>query len=64
MLEEQLPASPYWRAELQALGEGKDKVLYWPLTHLEQWLPVIFAVVYVIRLPRRGRPAALIRSAA
>ncbi|SFQ77809.1 RipA family octameric membrane protein [Amycolatopsis rubida] len=48
MIEEQLPASPYWRAEWQALGEGKDKALYWPLTHLEQWLPVILAVVYVL----------------
>lgn len=48
MLEEQLPASPYWRAEWQALGEGRDKALYWPLTHLEQWLPVVLAVMYVL----------------
>ncbi|MEU5260632.1 hypothetical protein [Amycolatopsis sp. NPDC021455] len=47
MLEEKLPASPYWRAEWKALGEGKDKALYWPLTHLEQWLPVTLAVLYV-----------------
>jgi hypothetical protein len=47
-LEERLPASPYWRAEWKALGEGKDKSRYWQLTHLEQWLPVAFAVLYLI----------------
>ncbi len=38
-LEEHLPASPYWRAEWTALGEGKDRSKYWPLSHVEQWLP-------------------------
>ena len=47
-LEERLPASPYWRAEWTALGEGKDRSRYWPLTHLEQWLPAAFAALYVI----------------
>lgn len=46
-LEERLPASPYWRAEWKALGEGKDPSRYWPLTHLEQWVPVLFAVAYL-----------------
>ncbi|PZG02056.1 hypothetical protein C1I99_04260 [Micromonospora deserti] len=46
-LEERLPASPYWRAEWKALGEGKDPSRYWPLTHLEQWVPVSFALVYL-----------------
>jgi len=46
-LEERLPASPYWRAEWKALGEGRDKAKYWPLTHLEQWIPGIFAAVYI-----------------
>lgn len=45
-LEEQLPASPYWRAEWTALGGGVIKGRYWPLTHLEQWLPVLFAASY------------------
>lgn len=45
-LEERLPASPWWRAEWQALGEGKDRSLYWPLTHLEQWVPWIFILLY------------------
>jgi len=30
-----------------ALGEGKDWRMYLPLTHLEQWVPVLFAIVYV-----------------
>jgi hypothetical protein len=46
-LEERLPASPYWQAEWKALGEGKNKARYWPLTHLEQWTPLIFAGVYL-----------------
>lgn len=45
-LEERLPASPWWRAEWQALGGGKDRSLYWPLTHLEQWVPWIFVLLY------------------
>ncbi|WP_226900236.1 RipA family octameric membrane protein [Nonomuraea phyllanthi] len=47
VLEERLPASPYWRAEWTALGEGRDRSTYWPLTHLEQWVPVLFAAIYV-----------------
>ena len=46
-LEERLPASPYWRAEWKALGEGKDPARYWPLTHLEQWIPFLFAACYI-----------------
>jgi hypothetical protein len=47
VLEERLPASPYWKAEWKALGEGKDKAKYWPMSHLEQWIPVIFAATYI-----------------
>jgi len=46
-LEERLPASPYWAAEWTALGEGKDPARYWPLTHLEQWIPTLFAALYI-----------------
>lgn len=46
-LEKRLPASPYWNAEWTALGQGKDKKTYWPLTHLEQWVPVLFGSMYV-----------------
>lgn len=44
---ERLPASPYWRAEWKALGEGKNNAMYCPLTHLEQWVPCVFALTYV-----------------
>ncbi|MFF9778441.1 hypothetical protein ACF1HJ_32925 [Streptomyces sp. NPDC013978] len=45
--EEKLPASPYWSAEWIALGEGKDPSRYWPLTHIEQWIPATFAITYL-----------------
>jgi hypothetical protein len=48
LLEEQLPASPYWAAEWKALKEGKDWRVYLPLTHVEQWVPIAFAVIYTI----------------
>ncbi|WP_344616677.1 RipA family octameric membrane protein [Dactylosporangium salmoneum] len=46
-LEERLPASPYWRAEWDALGRGKDPALYWPVASLEQWVPAVYAAAYV-----------------
>jgi hypothetical protein len=46
-LEERLPASPYARAEWWALGEGNDRRLYWPLTHIEKWIPLLFAATYI-----------------
>ena len=46
-LETRLPASPYWSAEWTALGGGKDRKKYWPLSHIESWIPVFFAVLYV-----------------
>jgi len=46
-LEERLPASPYYRAEWKALGEGEDPARYWPITHLEQWIPILFAASYL-----------------
>lgn len=47
-LEEQLPASPYWSAEWAALGQGKDPARYFPLTHLEQVIPALFAITYTV----------------
>jgi len=46
-LEEKLPASPYWRAEWTALGQGQDPSRYWQISHLEQWIPVLFALAYL-----------------
>ncbi len=47
-LEQRLPASPWWSAEWVALGEGRDPSRYWPLTHVEQWVPFLFALFYVV----------------
>src|SRR5262249_19759461 len=47
-LEEMLPASPYWRAEWIALSKGKDRSKYWPITYLEQWMPIFFSAIYLL----------------
>lgn len=47
-LEEKLPASPYWLAEWQELGEGKSLRKYFPLTALENIVPIIFGIIYII----------------
>jgi hypothetical protein len=49
-LEERLPASPYWLAEWTALGKGEDPARYWPLSHVEQWIPWFFGLVYTVGL--------------
>jgi hypothetical protein len=47
VLEDRLPARLYWQAEWVALGEGRNLRKYLPLTHIEQWVPVLFGLVYV-----------------
>lgn len=47
-LERRLPAAPYWSGEWTALGRGENPAQYWPLSHVEQWLPLFFAVVYLM----------------
>lgn len=46
-LETRLPASPYWSAEWTALGEGRDPKKYWPLSHIESWIPAFFGTLYL-----------------
>lgn len=46
-LERRLPASPWWEGEWTALREGRDPGRYWPITHVEQWIPFLFAIAYV-----------------
>jgi hypothetical protein len=47
-LETRLPASPYRKAEWETLlKEGKDRKVYWPLTHVEAKIPLIFAGAYL-----------------
>ncbi len=49
-MERHLPSSPYWSAEWQSLGQGKDSQLYTPFTHLESLLPGVFAVLHVLAI--------------
>lgn len=46
-LEQMLPVAPY-DAEWEALGKGKDRKLYLPLSHIENWVPVSFGVLYAL----------------
>lgn len=43
--EKELPASPY-DEEWSVLGKGGDKSLYLPLTHMENFVPLVFVVIY------------------
>ena len=45
--EQLLPTAPY-DAEWIALGEGKISNLYLPLTHIENWVPLCFGLLYAI----------------
>ena len=47
LLEQMLPVAPY-DAEWVALGEGRDKKLYRPLTRVEKWVPRCFALLYIL----------------
>jgi hypothetical protein len=44
-IEKKLPVSPY-RAEWEVLGEGKSRSTYWPFSHLERYVPILFVVLY------------------
>ncbi|MEU1450764.1 RipA family octameric membrane protein [Streptomyces avermitilis] len=46
--EERLPAYAYSRAEWHALGEGRDWRRYLQLSLIEQWVPLVFAVSYLL----------------
>lgn len=46
-LEDLLPLAPY-AAEWQALGRGKEPKLYLPLTHVENWVPKLFGLLYLL----------------
>ncbi|MFB0620221.1 hypothetical protein [Streptomyces sp. AGS-58] len=47
-LEERLPARAFVAAEWRALGEGRDWRVYLPLNRVERWIPVLFAVAYLL----------------
>ncbi len=46
--EKRLPSSPYWSAEWNALGEGKDPRKYKPLTTVETTVPIVFMFIYLL----------------
>ena len=47
--EMRLPASPYKKAEWDTLlKHGRDRRTYWPLNHVESWIPVVFAFGYMV----------------
>ncbi len=48
-METLLPAAPY-AAEWRALGEGKDPKRYLTLTHVENWVPRLFGLLYLLLL--------------
>jgi cbb3-type cytochrome oxidase subunit 3 len=45
-MEAMLPFAVYKR-EWEILGEGKDKKIYLPFTHVEKYLPFIMAMLYI-----------------
>lgn len=45
--ERHLPSKPFVSAEWKTLGEGKDPTLYQELTDVENWVPAIFAILYL-----------------
>lgn len=48
-IEAHLPISLY-ELEWNELGKGKKRKLYWPLSHVEVILPIIFTAVYIVLL--------------
>jgi hypothetical protein len=51
-IESRLPVSPYG-AECEAVGRGEDRKLYFPLTHIEIYIPWVFAALYVLLALRK-----------
>ncbi|HET8574599.1 MAG TPA: hypothetical protein VFM02_00300 [Candidatus Paceibacterota bacterium] len=46
-IEQKLPLQLY-KSEWEALGEGKNKKKYFPFSHVERLVPVIFALAYLL----------------
>jgi hypothetical protein len=46
-IESRVPVSPYG-AECEAVGRGQDRKLYLPFTHIEIYIPWVFAALYVL----------------
>jgi hypothetical protein len=46
-VEARLPF-PFYDEEWNKLGRGKDKTKYIPITHVEQYVPILFAAIYAV----------------
>ncbi len=46
-IEKHLPLALY-KYEWEVLGEGKNKRKYYPFSHVELWIPVVFGIVYAV----------------
>ena len=46
-IEEKLPLGLY-NYEWKVLGEGKDKKVYYPFSHVEMIIPWVFGAIYVV----------------
>ena len=47
-LEKYLPFSPFYEEEWKMLGEGKDKRLYTPFSKIEQYIPLLLGISYIL----------------
>ena len=46
-IEKELPMNMY-AYEWEILDYGKNRAKYWPISHLEQIIPIVFAIVYIV----------------
>lgn len=46
-IEELLPLNMY-KCEWEKLGEGRNRVSYWPVSQIEKIIPILFAIVYIL----------------
>ncbi len=48
LMEKRLPTSPFWAAEWKALGEGKDRRKYIPVSAIEHTAPMGFTLLFIL----------------
>lgn len=46
-IEQNLPLNLY-RYEWKILDEGQNRAKYWPMTHIEKIVPVLFGMIYIL----------------
>lgn len=45
-MEEVMPFKAY-KTEWDTLGKGKKWSIYWPVSHIEKWIPIVFLILYL-----------------